>query len=321
METGRWGRVRNSLQVTSEEDDRPKRTTVLAQLARIVHVIRDSDEATMEDAVLRLSRTRRWLAPLALVVGAFATLFDGLKMLVSNWRLTVVQVLPAMWIWLAMTDLKAHALHGRSFTIVTGPLLIVTMVLITAITAASLYLNAVFAFAIAAPGTPDIGRGRKRAWEHHRVVWTWGSGIGALLAVVVVIGDRWGTRWFSLSLGIVIAVMMVCYVAVPSRLIGVQKSTLSRRDRVTAAAVGGAIGVVVCTPPYLLARLGLVMLGSSILAIPGLILLMIGLMLQAGATSSVKAVKLSASFVAARRPAGPASDNIGDNNNLPTPPV
>ncbi len=86
--------------------------------------------------------------------------------------------------------------------------------------------------------------------------------------------------------------MMVCYVTVPSRLIGVQKSTLSRRDRVTAAAVGGAIGAVVCTPPYLLARLGLVMLGSSVLVIPGVILLAIGLMLQAGATSSVKAVKL-----------------------------
>ena len=211
----------------------------------------------MEAAVLSLSRTRRWLAPLAFVVGAFAMLFDGLKLLVSNWRLTVVQVLPAMWIWLAMTDLKAHALHGRSFTIITGPLLVVTMILITAITAASLYLNAVFAFAITTPGTPDIGRGRRLAWQHHRVVLAWGAGIGALLAFVVVVGDRWGTRWFSLSLGVVVAVMMVCYVTVPARLIGVQKNTLSRRDRVTAAAVGGAIGALVCTPPYLLARLGL----------------------------------------------------------------
>ncbi len=155
----------------SKEDGRSWRATGTAQLARIVRVIRDSDEATVEDALLSLSRTRRWLAPLALVVGAFAMLFDGLKLLVSNWRLTVVQVLPAMWIWVALTDLKAHALHGRSFTIITGPLLVATMVLITAITAASLYLNAVFAFAITTPGTPDIGRGRTLAWEHHRVVW------------------------------------------------------------------------------------------------------------------------------------------------------
>ncbi len=112
--------------------------------------------------------------------------------------------------------------------------------------------------------------------------------------------------------------MMVCYVTVPSRLIGVQKSTLSRRDRVTAAAVGGAIGAVVCTPPYLLARLGLVMLGSSVLVIPGVILLAIGLMLQAGATSSVKAVKLSATLVTARRPDGAAPDNTGDDNPSPS---
>jgi len=30
-----------------------------------------------------------------------------LKLLVSNWRLTLVQVPPAMWIWLAMYNLKA----------------------------------------------------------------------------------------------------------------------------------------------------------------------------------------------------------------------
>ena len=53
--------------------------------------------------VLRLSRTRRWLAPLALAVGAFAMLFEGVKLLFTNWRLTLIQVLPAMWIWAAMT--------------------------------------------------------------------------------------------------------------------------------------------------------------------------------------------------------------------------
>jgi hypothetical protein len=43
-------------------------------------------------------------------------LFNGLKLLFSNWRLTLVQILPAMWIWLAMFDLKEHALHGKSLT-------------------------------------------------------------------------------------------------------------------------------------------------------------------------------------------------------------
>jgi hypothetical protein len=33
-------------------------------------------------------------------------LFDGVKLLFTNWRFTLIQVLPVMWIWAAMLDLK-----------------------------------------------------------------------------------------------------------------------------------------------------------------------------------------------------------------------
>ena len=113
---------------------------------------------------------------------------------------------------------------------------------------------------------------------------------------------RWRRPWFGLTLSIVVGVMMLCYVAVPARLIGV-KNTHSKRDKLTASAVGGAIGAVVCTPPYLLGRLGLIMLGSHTFFIPGCILIAIGLTLQAGATGAVKAVKMSAKLVSGREPA------------------
>lgn len=95
--------------------------------------------------------------------------------------------------------------------------------------------------------------------------------------------------------------MMVLYVAVPSRLIGVPKPTRPRRERITASAVSGTVGAAVSTPPYVLGRLGLLMLGSSVLRIPGLILFLVGATLQAAAISSVKALKLSATFVEARQ--------------------
>ena len=93
----------------------------------------------MEELVVRMSGSRRVFAPLALVVGGFAMLFDGLRLLFTNWRLTLVQVLPAMWIWLAMYDLKAHVLHGKSFHVLRGPVLIPIVLVITAITAASFF--------------------------------------------------------------------------------------------------------------------------------------------------------------------------------------
>jgi hypothetical protein len=227
-------------------------------------------------------------------------LFDGVKLLFTNWRLTLVQVLPAMWIWAAMFDLKAHVLHGKSFHVLTGPVVIPIVLAVAAITGASFFLNAVFAFAIASEGPPAIRPAFAQARSHLAVVLGWGAAVGICLGLATVVFARWGVLWFGLSLSIVVAVMMVCYVAVPARLIGV-KTTYSRRDKLTMTAVGGAIGGVVCTPPYVLGRVGLLMLGSHTLFILGCVVIAIGVTLQAGATGAVKAVKMSAKLVSGSR--------------------
>src|SRR4051794_40043042 len=241
----------------------------------------------VEDAVLRVSRSRRWLAPLALAVGAFVMLFQGVRLVFINWRLTLVQVLPAMWVWLAMLDLKAHALHGRSFHVVTGPIVILIIAVIAAITAAAFLLNAAFAFAIARPGTPDIRAGFAGARDHLPVVLGSGAVVGLGLGFSTVVVTREGRPWFALSLSVVIGVMMVCYVAVPSSLIGV-KAARSRRDKLTASAVSGVLGAAVSAPGYVLGRVGLLMLGSTALFIPAIFVLALGFTLQAGATGAVK---------------------------------
>jgi hypothetical protein len=269
----------------------------MSRLRELVAAIRDGDEAMVEAAVLRMSRSRRWLAPLALAVGAIEMLFQGVKLVFSNWRLTLVQVLPAMWIWLAMLDLKAHVLHGRSFHVLSGPIVIPAVALIAAITAAAFFLNAVFAFAIAGAGPPEVRAGFAGARRHLPVVLGSGAAVGLLLGFSTVVVTRWGRPWFSLSLGVVIGLLMVCYVAVPSSLIGI-KPAISRRDKLTASAVSGALGAVVSTPPYLLGRIGILMLGSHALFIPGVVVVAVGFTLQAGATGAVKAVKLSAHLVA-----------------------
>ena len=72
---------------------------------------------------------------------------------------------------------------------------------------------------------------------------------------------------------------------------------------------------MVCTPPYLLGRIGLVMLGSRALLVPGIIVFLTGLTLQAGTTSAVKAVKLGAKLVSGRQPAAGDQPTAG---NQPT---
>jgi hypothetical protein len=55
---------------------------------------------------------------------------------------------------------------------------------------------------------------------------------------------------------------------------------------------------MVCTPPYAIARGGIVLLGSRTWFALGVVLVVVGFTLQAGATGAVKAVKMSAKLVA-----------------------
>jgi hypothetical protein len=279
-----------------------RRATLVAQVSRLVDAVRDGDDRMVEDAVLALSRSRRIFAPLAFVVGAFVMLFQGLKLLFTNWRLTLVQLLPAMWIWIAMVDLKLHVFHGRSFHEIRGPVLVSAVVLlIAAITVASFFLNTVFAFSIATAGPPAIRPAFAQARTRMSMIVAVGGAIGLVLGVSAIVMTRVGLGWFAVSMSIAVGLLMLSYVAFPARLVGV-KTTYSKRDKLAASAVSGAVGAVICTPPYVIGRVGILMLGTHWLFIPGLFLVALGATVQAGATSSVKAVKMSAKLVAGHRP-------------------
>ncbi len=298
----------------TEVAGRPSRREQVGVLfGRLVEAIRHGDDDTVEAAVLALSRRSRWLAPLALLVGGLAMLFQGLRTLFINWRLTLIQVLPAMWIWVVMIDLKAHVLHGKGFHVFKNPLVAAATILVIALlTAASFYLNAVFAFAIARKGPPEIRPAFSLARTHLRTILAWGFLIGVLTGFSAIVVDRWGEFWFAVSLGIMAGVLMFTYVAIPSRLLGLQTNQ-SRRDKLSAAAVGGAIGAVICSPPYILGRIAIVMIGSHTFRYLAILILAIAVVLQTGATSAVKAVKMSAKIVAGTPPETADAEVYGDH--------
>jgi len=275
--------------------------TLMTQVKGLVRAIKEGDDELVESTVLELSGRRRIFAPLVMVIGALSMLFEGLKLLFSNWRLTLIQILPATWIWLAMVDLKIHVFHDKSFHPLDGWALITAIAVVVVITAASTFLNAVFAFAISRPGKPEIRPAFTRARAHASTVLGTGSVIGLMLGLAALYTVRFEGLWFSVSMSIVIGIMMVAYVAVPSRLIGM-RTTYSKSDKLKASVVGGALGAVVCSPPYILGRVGILMLGWPYCFIPGVIFLTVGVTLQIGATSSVKAITMSAKLVAGRKP-------------------
>lgn len=274
-----------------------RRQTVVRQSRALIEAIRENDEAAVEEAVLALSRSRRIFAPLVFAVGAFVMLFQGLQMLFSNWKLFLIQVLPAMWIWLALLDLKAHTFRGKEFHSWHGGVEVLLVVGITLVTVACFYLNAVFAFAISQPGEPKIRPAFALARRHLGVVLGVGAVVGAAFGFSAIVVPRWGQHWFALSLGIVVGVMMLTYVTVPARIVGI-KPAGSRRDKMATAAIGGTVGALVCAPAYVIGRIGILLLGSKALFPLAVIFLVVGFALLAGATGAVKAIKMSAKLAA-----------------------
>lgn len=260
--------------------------------APFVHAVGAGDEARIVALLVEESQRHRALTPFTFAFGGVAMLLAGLRVLFENWRLTLVQVLPAMWVWLAMYDLRLHLLKGETMSGLRGAILIPICAAIVAGTIASYFLNAVFAFAVAQPGRPDVRRAFGEARRRMQVIAAWGITVGLALALTTTLVTRAGRPWFAVCLGIVVAVLMVTYIAVPARLLGVSDRH-SPRDRLAASAFATLLGLVVSAPPYLLGRIGLLMLGSPVLFVPGLLLLVIGAVMQAGATGAVKAVKVS----------------------------
>lgn len=51
----------------------------------------------------------------AWATGAMVLLVRGVKLLFLNWRVTLIDLVPAVWVWLVMWDLKQHALRNDAF--------------------------------------------------------------------------------------------------------------------------------------------------------------------------------------------------------------
>ncbi len=268
-----------------------RRAALWETLGRLTLAVRDADETQIEDAVRALGESRRIYAPLGYIAGGFGLLFDGVKLLFSNWRLTLIEILPAVWIWVTFWNLKAHYLRDREFAYIHGWLALALAVVVVSITIGAYWCNAVFAFAVAGPKPPRIRSAVNQVRRHHRTILGWGFAVGMAHASATVYMSRWGKDAFTLAMGAVLVVMMVTFVSIPAQFIGAQtKGTL--QDKISGAAASGAMSAVLTSPGFILNRLGLLMAGTSVLRIPGVIVFTMGIALQAAATSGAKAVKL-----------------------------
>jgi hypothetical protein len=273
-----------------------ERTGVRRRLGDLVHAVVNADQDEVRAALERLSSSRSILAPLGWVIGTLLLLFQGLRLILVNWRLTAIELLPAIWIGLTWWELRAHAKGTLPLASAHGWILVPIGVAIALITLACYWCNATFALVLKEAGSAKLRPAFAEARRHARFVNTWGLSVGAASAVASTVLVHRRPLAFTIALGAVAVVMMTSFVSVPAALLGT-RSSRSVREKASGAAVGGVISVVAQTPGFLLDRLGLLLFTFKPLRIVGLAIFVVGVALQAAAVSSVRAVKLSSQFV------------------------
>lgn len=271
-----------------------------ATLVRAVQAARRLDSASVQEELQRMGQRRRWLAPLTYAAATIALVFDGVLILLRNWRLLLLQLVPAAWIWVMTRELKAHVFAGHDLPtlyadLVAGGVLVVAQI--------SYWCNATFAFAVAG----EEGTGIADAFRQARSRWRLISGValltGSAQAAVWLFLDG---NWLTVGLVTMLVVQIYMFIAVPAWLVGAPSRAASRRQKAEQTLTTGVLSGVASTPGFLLNRIALLILGIPTVGFIGFILLAISAVLHVTASSSVRVVKLSI------RLKSPGAESSGD---------
>lgn len=251
--------------------------------------VRSTEPARVEAAFQEVSGRYRWLAPLAFAAGTVAVVFDGILLLIRNWRLTLLQLVPATWIYVMTWNLRNNMLAHRHPPIDRTGLAALVAIVVAQV---AYWCNATFAYTLVQGASTDIRAAFRQARSHWRFVGGFALLIGCLQAIVWLLMPSLRLRWFWLAMLIMFVVQIYMFVAIPSWLIGARKSG-TRRDRAVRSLTTGVLSGVATTPGFLLNRIGLLLLSVSSLWVVGVVLVAIAAVLHVTASSSVRVVKMS----------------------------
>jgi hypothetical protein len=217
-----------------------------------------------------------------------AVVFDGVLLLIRHWRLTLLQLLPAAWIWAMSWNLRNHMLASPKVSTTVSIAIAIGLLLAAQL---AYWCNATFGYTMAQGATPDIRAAFAEARPHWRLVGGLALLTGSLQASIAIAIPHMQTRWLWVALLAMFIVQIYLFIAIPSWLLGVRK-TGSRHERIMQSLTTGVLSGVAATPGFLLNRIGLLLLGTSVFWI-GVVVVSIGAVVHVTASSSVRVVKLS----------------------------
>jgi hypothetical protein len=272
-----------------------------ATLVATIDAIRTTDPSRIDELVFELSAKYRWLTPLAYVAGTLAVVFDGVLILLRSWRLTLLQLVPATWIWAMSWNLRNHMFAHEKPPVSHTVIVAVVDLLVAQI---AYWCNAVFAYTLAQDGPADIRAAYASAKPHWKAISGTALVTGGMSAVTWIVLPHFKLTWFWVALAGIFVLQIYLFVALPVWLLRIKK-TGTRKERGLRSLTTGVLSGIASIPGFLLNRIGLLLLGIGPLWWLGIILLSIGAVIHVTASSSVRVVKMSVHLRGAGAPTDP----------------
>jgi hypothetical protein len=267
-----------------------------AQLAVLRGAAAASDPADIARLLQRAGMHHRILLPLAFAGHTLESVVHGVLLLVRNWRLMLVELVPAVWIGAITWNWRAHVSGRLELVEVHGSVAVAVAVFVVTVNLVAYWCNAVFAFTLSQGDRIDLSAAFRQARQQAKIVNTWAISIGALHAYVAVFAVRWSIGGFAIAQGFIAIIQMYALVALPAALAGLRRRRkLPVHERLSALAITATLTGLAVAPGLGLNRAGVVLIGLG-LAVPGGIVLTVAIVLQVAATSSARAVKLAANL-------------------------
>jgi hypothetical protein len=265
----------------------------LTHLLQVAQAVADADPEQIETTARRLGSSRRYLAPVAWVAAMLVLVVRGLKLLVSNYRLLLLELVPAAWVWVTMWDLHRQKLHNVPLGHPSTTEVLTAVATATIAGVAALWCNSVFGFAITHQPA-QVGRAIRQTRPFMRRI----IAAGVLMGVVVTLGfavipeiePNW--LYFGFLWGMY-GIMLTALVVLPAWVIGIQRTHFGPVQTVQRWVTGWALSAVAMGPGFLVSHVGGLLLDVRGLEWLGYVLITVGSILYAAGLSSVKAVTLS----------------------------
>lgn len=257
--------------------------------------------------------------PLSWVAGAVLLVVNGVVLLLANWRLLVLELVPAVWIAAILWDWRFHVVEGHDLTELHDGWALAVAAFVVAMTVAAHWSNVAFVEA-AVGGHPRLYDALRSVGAHRRLVLGAALAAGLLHAWVSVRGPVRGTATFSIGLGAVALIDLYLYSALPAQALDLGRRRTSARQYLAKTVTSGAVSAAISLPGITLALVAHLLLGIPVLRALGVLVLVIAVVLQVAASSSSRAVSLAAALVAHQAGPGPGPVLAGaDPDRPPTP--